>query len=101
MFYLPLTDQSSTWPDHLLTISAESNAILSNVMPATMMHTLTKERLPELNGGALKPLDMPRYRIEFPPPGGNDPDQHEAFFFLANGDGRTRIRFHDYAEIYQ
>lgn len=66
-----------------------------------MMHTLTKERLPELNGGGLKPLDMPRYRIEFPPPGGDDPDQHEAFFFLADADGRTRIRFHDYAEIYE
>lgn len=65
------------------------------------MHTLTKERLPELNGGGHKPLDMPRYRIEFPPPAGDDPDQHEAFFFLADADGRTRIRFHDYAEIYE
>lgn len=66
-----------------------------------MMHTLTKERLPEVNDGGLKPLDMPRYRIEFPPPAEDDPDQHEAFFFLADGDGRTRIRFHDYAEIYE
>ena len=66
-----------------------------------MPHTLSQERLPDLNGGGLKPIDLPRYRIEFPPPVDDDLDQNEAFFYLANGDGRTRIRFHDYAEIYE
>lgn len=66
-----------------------------------MTDTLTQGRLPDLNGGGLKPIDLPRYRIEFPPPVDDDLDQHEAFFYLANGDGRTRIRFHDYAEIYE
>ena len=66
-----------------------------------MTDSLTRERLPDLNGGGLKPIDLPRYRIEFPPPVDDNLDQHEAFFYLANGEGRTRIRFHDYAEIYE
>jgi SAM-dependent methyltransferase len=53
----------------------------------------------EKNGGS-KPLDLPRYRIEFPPPVGDRPDQHEAYFYLADGKSREKIRFHDYAEIY-
>ena len=67
-------------------------------MPYT---TPTQERLPDLDGGGLKPIDLPRYRIEFPPPVDDDLDQNEAFFYLNDEDGRTRIRFHDYAEIYE
>jgi len=51
------------------------------------------------NGGS-KPPDFPRYRIEFPPPVGDRPDQDEAYFYLADGESREKIRFHDYAEIY-
>lgn len=42
-----------------------------------------------------------RYQVEFPPPVGESPEQDEAYFFVKEGDGRTRIRFHDYAEIYR
>jgi SAM-dependent methyltransferase len=45
-------------------------------------------------------LDRSRYRVEFPPPIADSPDQDEAFFHLTDGDERTRIRFHDYAAIY-
>ena len=38
--------------------------------------------------------------MEFPPPGGEDLDQDEAFFYLSNGSHRARIRFHDYSAIY-
>lgn len=46
-------------------------------------------------------IDKPRYRVEFPPPAGEELDQDEAFFHLAHDDGRTRIRFHDYGAIYE
>lgn len=46
-------------------------------------------------------LDRPRHRVEFPPPVDGSLDQDQAYFYLANGRERTRIRFHDYAAIYQ
>lgn len=48
----------------------------------------------------VRPLDLPRHHIEFPPPV-DGLDQDEAFFFLANGTGRTKVRFHDYEAIYE
>jgi SAM-dependent methyltransferase len=45
-------------------------------------------------------MDRPRHRIEFPPPEAESPDQDEAFFHLWENGERTRIRFHDYHEIY-
>lgn len=45
-------------------------------------------------------LDRPRHRVEFPPPIDGTLDQDEAYFYLAEGKERTRIRFHDYGEIY-
>jgi SAM-dependent methyltransferase len=48
-----------------------------------------------------RPLDLPRYRVEFPPPSEESPDQNEAYFYLADGEDRSKVRFHDYAEIYR
>ena len=52
----------------------------------------------------VRPLDLPRHHIEFPPPV-DDLDQDEAYFFLANaaanGAGREKVRFHDYDAIYR
>jgi SAM-dependent methyltransferase len=45
--------------------------------------------------------ELPRHRVEFPRPQEESPDQNEAFFYLASAGERTRIRFHDYAEIYR
>ena len=72
-------------------------------------------------GAPQRQADLPRHRIEFPPPQSESPDQDEAFFFLREpleGDAadpgatvsraatvaqppRRRIRFHDYDEIYR
>ncbi len=41
-----------------------------------------------------------RHRIQFPPAGGHELGQDEAYFFVAEDGKRTRLRFHDYAEIY-
>ncbi len=65
------------------------------------MYSATQEHHEKTGSIPAKPLDLPRYRVEFPPPADESPDQHEAFFFLAHGEERTRIRFHDYAEIYR
>jgi SAM-dependent methyltransferase len=54
-----------------------------------------------VRGATVRPLDLPRHRIEFPPPADDELDQDEAFFYLANGHGRTRVRFHDYEAIYR
>src|SRR5690606_33098683 len=40
-------------------------------------------------------------RVEFPPPSDESPDQHEAYFYLADGEHRSKVRFHEYAEIYR
>lgn len=48
----------------------------------------------------VRPLDLPRHQIEFPPPGDDSLDQDEAYFYLANGASRTKVRFHDYDAIY-
>lgn len=61
---------------------------------------MTPRPAPFERRGGSRPLDLPRYRIECPPPAGDRPDQHEAYFYLADGDAREKIRFHDYAEIY-
>lgn len=42
-----------------------------------------------------------RHRIQFPSQEASALAQDEVYFFLENGDGRRRIRFHDYNEIYQ
>lgn len=44
----------------------------------------------------------PTYRVEFPPDVSEDADQHEAYFQLhsGNGDRGTKVRFHDYGQIY-
>lgn len=47
-----------------------------------------------------EPTTLPRHRIEFPPPLDDGLDQDEAYFFLADGKERRRVRFHDYDEIY-
>jgi len=65
------------------------------------MDTLTYERPFDSAAYAPRPLDLPRYRIEFPPPSGQRPDQHEAYFYLADEDERSKVRFHDYGEIYR
>ncbi|MFO7769370.1 MAG: methyltransferase [bacterium] len=45
---------------------------------------------------------LPRHRIEFPPPTGDEtPDQDEAAFFLVEEGRREKIRFHQYGEIYR
>ena len=49
----------------------------------------------------VRELERPRHRVEFPPPVDGSLQQDEAYFFLANGTDRTRIRFHDYAAIYE
>lgn len=49
---------------------------------------------------ALSSFALPRYRVEFPPPPEEELDQDEAYFYLANGAERERVRFYDYAEIY-
>lgn len=41
-----------------------------------------------------------RHRIQFPPAGGHSLGQDEAYFFVAEDGKRTRLRFHDYEEIY-
>ena len=69
-------------------------------MHTTMTLLTANNRLAAFEKNGHKPLDLPRYRIEFPPPGGARPDQHEAYFYLADGTSREKIRFHDYAEIY-
>lgn len=48
----------------------------------------------------VRPLDLPRHQVEFPPPM-QRLDQDEAFFFLTDGEGRTKVRFHDYDAIYR
>ena len=48
----------------------------------------------------VRELDRPRHRVEFPPPVDRSLEQDEAYFYLSNGKERTRIRFHDYAEIF-
>ena len=65
------------------------------------MDTRTENALPTyvMDGG--RERDRPRYRVEFPPPRGESPDQDEAYFYVAERERRTRIRFHDYAEIYK
>lgn len=42
-----------------------------------------------------------RYQISFPPPTGDSPAQNEAFFYLMEEGGKTKLRFHDYAELYK
>jgi len=61
------------------------------------------ENAPPVYGmdGARDRRDRPRYQVEFPPPQGESPDQDEAFFYVTEPEGRTRIRFHDYGEIYK
>jgi SAM-dependent methyltransferase len=45
---------------------------------------------------------MPKpHRIQFPRRKPRDLRQDEAYFFLVDSDGRTKIRFHDYAAIYK
>lgn len=44
-----------------------------------------------------------RHRIQFPPIGAHNLDQDQVFFYVLNDDGseKTRLRFHDYNEIYK
>ncbi|SFN08026.1 class I SAM-dependent DNA methyltransferase [Thermodesulforhabdus norvegica] len=46
-------------------------------------------------------MQLSRYNIKFPLIEPNRLDQDEAFFFLLENGNKTRIRFHDYAEIYK
>ena len=47
-------------------------------------------------------MDAPsRYRLSFPRESGEDLAQDEAYFTLNGEDGPSRIRFHDYPEIYR
>lgn len=65
------------------------------------MDTRTENALPTYVMDCGRERDRPRYRVEFPPPRGESPDQDEAYFYVAERERRTRIRFHDYAEIYK
>ncbi len=40
------------------------------------------------------------HRIQFPPADGNELSQDEAFFYLVEDEGKRRLRFHDYDQIY-
>lgn len=42
-----------------------------------------------------------KYRLAFPRAKGEDLDQDEAYFLLSEAGEQTRIRFHDYREIYR
>ncbi|MEE9230159.1 MAG: methyltransferase domain-containing protein [Acidobacteriota bacterium] len=42
-----------------------------------------------------------RHRIQFPRAGATDLAQDETFFYLHGPDGKKKIRFHDYDQIYQ
>ncbi len=42
-----------------------------------------------------------RHRIQLPKPTSSDVEQDEAYFFLLESEGRRKIRFHDYDEIYE
>ena len=42
----------------------------------------------------------PRYRIQFPPHEANHLEQDEVSFLVIESGERTRLRFHDYAQIY-
>jgi SAM-dependent methyltransferase len=42
-----------------------------------------------------------RHRIQFPKSEVSNLNQDEAWFYLQNGDDKTKIRFHDYDKIYQ
>jgi SAM-dependent methyltransferase len=44
---------------------------------------------------------MQRHRIQFPAIDANALGQDEAWFYLQNGNGRQKIRLHDYDEIYR
>lgn len=44
---------------------------------------------------------LQRHRIQFPPQDANHLGQDEVSFYLLEEDRKTRIRFHDYDEIYQ
>lgn len=44
---------------------------------------------------------MQRYLIQFPTSDSEHLDQDEVFFYLTEGDDRTRIRFHDYDVMYE
>ena len=61
------------------------------------MKTASNKRFRRFQGGVSEPS---RYRVEFPPPVDEAVDQDEAYFYLATEEGRQKIRFHDYGEIY-
>lgn len=42
-----------------------------------------------------------RYRIQFPPQDSNHLEQDEITFSIIEGDSETKLRFHDYAQIYK
>ena len=47
-------------------------------------------------------MDAPsRYRLSFPRASSQDLAQDQAYFILHGDDGPTRVRFHDYSEIYR
>lgn len=41
-----------------------------------------------------------RHRITFPKGGDDNLEQDEAYFYIQNSNGREKLRFHDYADIY-
>jgi SAM-dependent methyltransferase len=43
---------------------------------------------------------LKRHRIQFPPAQGHDLSQAEAYFYITEGENRTKLRFHDYDAIY-
>lgn len=47
-------------------------------------------------------ISTTRYRLQFPPANAHSLQQDEVFFHIAEKDGlKTKLRFHDYAEIYR
>ena len=57
---------------------------------------------PDAERPASPPLESPaiRHRIQFPPESAETLPQDEVFFHLSEGGDRVRLRFHDYASIY-
>ncbi len=46
-------------------------------------------------------MQTKHYKIQFPQLDSHDLQQNEVFFYLHESSGKRKIRFHDYAEIYQ
>ena len=46
-------------------------------------------------------MKQPQYNVRFPAPGAQPLGQDEAYFFIKENGQETKLRFHDYGELYQ